>query len=160
MNKIVYIGIIVALSGATTSFGITNQDLLFHYAAIGNLSEVKRLVQKPDVDINKISAQGKTALMYAAFNNNVDVVNFLLHLITIQVNTVVPPGHPHEGHTALYLAVVNNAPEAVEAILFGEHNIPSLGVEEPSWSETMQLSLNRRDPKIFQLINRYLFEKI
>ena len=83
---------------------------LFKAALEGDLSKVSEMVQQGS-DVNQTDQDGRTALMYAAFNGHAEVAKILLAHKT-DVNLRDP-----EGRTALMFASSGPFPETVKLLL-------------------------------------------
>lgn len=90
----------------------------FDYAKWGNLEKIKEFSDKLDVNIQD-SVQGKTALTWAAYYGNLDVIRFLLSVPGIDVNR-----QDTNGWTPLMTACFKNQTAVVELLL----NVPEIDV--------------------------------
>ena len=79
--------------------GKSNNQLLINAARDGNEKEVKRILQLPETEINSRDSQGKTALIWAAYTGNEEIVQLLLEKFAdVKVKA-------NDGSTALLLAI-------------------------------------------------------
>ena len=79
--------------------GKSNNQLLINAARDGNEEEVKRILQLPETEINSRDSQGKTALIWAAYTGNEEIVQLLLEKFAdVKVKA-------NDGSTALLLAI-------------------------------------------------------
>ena len=79
--------------------GNSNSQLLINAARDGNEKEVKRILQLPETEINSKDSQGKTALIWAAYTGNEEIVQLLLEKFAdVKVKA-------NDGSTALLLAI-------------------------------------------------------
>ena len=79
--------------------GNSNSQLLINAAKDGNEEEVKRILQLPETEINSRDSQGKTALIWAAYTGNEEIVQLLLEKFAdVKVKA-------NDGSTALLLAI-------------------------------------------------------
>lgn len=66
------------LAAQTISYKKQNGELLRVYSIKGDLTEIKALIARGDVDINSLDKKGFTALMYAALYGHVGIMEYLL----------------------------------------------------------------------------------
>ena len=79
--------------------GNSNSQLLINAARDGNEKEVKRILQLPETEINSKDSQGKTALIWAAYTGNEEIVQLLLEKFAdVKVKA-------NDGSTALLFAI-------------------------------------------------------
>ena len=66
------------LSTQTVSYREQNGELLRIYSIKGDLTEIKAMIARGDVDVNSMDKNGFTALMYAALYGHVEIIEYLL----------------------------------------------------------------------------------
>jgi len=79
----------------------------------GDTPAVQRILQLPRTNVNEVSEDGFTPLMYACEGGHLQIVSLLLSRRDIQVNAQSEIDHK----TALMLAVIRNHPRVVSALL-------------------------------------------
>lgn len=84
---------------------------LFRLAKNGNTYELRDLIAWGIDDINAANFKGYTALMWAAINGHIDVIDLL---IQSKANIFL---NNHRGHTALHCAVLKNREQAAFKLL-------------------------------------------
>lgn len=113
----ILVAVIFFLAGLThaTAFGKTSasasEKKLIAAAEVGDLAQVKKLVAIKTNNLNAQDQTGATALMLAAINGNLEIVNFL---IKAKANLELKS---NEGETALTFAVSNDQSEIATALI-------------------------------------------
>ena len=94
-------------------------DHLFSFAILGKTERIKSLLAD-GVDVNTVTATGRTAMMAASFNGNIRVVKVLL-AYGADVNVV-----DNMGSTALMDAVIFGNEELVKLLLTAGANVDAV----------------------------------
>ena len=92
-----------------------------------------------------VNVPGWTPLHYAAFGGNTDLVNYLLD-IGANKDAVAP-----NGYTALMLAVRNDYPATVRALLYRD---PDLTVRAPGGETALSIAQERGESGLVDLLRR------
>jgi ankyrin repeat protein len=88
------------------------QNLLIHASFNNDVDVVRKLLTKPNININETDNWGNTALMSACNKGHIDVVNLLLDNRQTDVNLT-----NHKGFNALISALYNNKLNVVDRLL-------------------------------------------
>lgn len=134
-------------SDTTTSLSGTD---LTQAAFAGNLTQVRRAVEKAGVDVNYVDPKGRTPLMMAAYRGRPKVVRYLLK----QEANVNP--HGEQGSPPLVAAVGGAAELEIIRMLLDHGADPTLTSPEGKTALDMANAVKPRNPEHFNEIIKLL----
>lgn len=86
---------------------------LFGAVKTGKIAEVRQLFSKGTIEVDTTDESGNTLLHWAAFNNQLEVMRFLVD----QKNASLSPANKSDGQTPLHWAVMGGHPQCVAFLL-------------------------------------------
>eukprot|EP01083_Nonionella_stella_P014731 41315_1 len=105
---------------------------LISAAMRGDQTETKALISNPDIDINGVDDKGNSALLWAAYFDEPEVMQLLINAPNINLHL-----KSKRGNTVLHMAAVANATKALHLILnLGTDSAKSLFNARNIWGET------------------------
>ena len=108
------------------------QYALISAAMRGDQQETKELLANPDININGVDEKGNSALHWAAYFDEAEVMEILINAPNIDINL-----KSKRGNTCLHMAAVANAGNSLTLLLnLGTKNSEALFNEQNNWGES------------------------
>ena len=140
-------------SSDTNAFDETGITAFQRACIWGEISEIEKMLQNPEVDINKQSAQGNTALILACNRGRAKVAEILLQQPGIDVNA-----QNEHGDTALMFAAVHGYADVAEKLL--QHPAIDTTIKNNKNCDAIFYATARSDKpegaKIAEMISNYI----